>query len=415
MEPLLYLTHRIPYPPNKGDKTRSYQLLRYLSARYRVHLGTFIDAPEDAAYVSQIAPLCASYKAVVIRPALARLRSLSGLLSGEALTIPYYRDASLAEWVNETVAKHTITRAVVFSSAMAQYVRGFGDLRTIVDFVDVDSAKWGQYAKRRSWPLSAIFSRECDQLLAFERAVAHSAEACVFVTAPEADLFCRLAPECAARVWHVTQGVDTDYFSPDRAFTNPYEQGEETVVFTGAMDYWPNVDAACWFAQQVLPRIVAARPRVRFCIAGMRPTAAVQELARDSRIFVTGAVPDIRPYLAHARAVVAPLRVAQGIQVKVLEALAMGRPAVISAGAARALAGTPGRHYAVARDTDEFAAATIALMNDSQSIAMGQAARELALSAYDWATNLAPFGALLEKMSSQSAPLAEHDIDKITA
>src|SRR5205085_12296681 len=105
------------------------------------------------------------------------------------------------------------------------------------------------------------------------------------------------------------------------------EEGDEVFVFTGAMDYWPNVDAACWFAHEVLPRIAATRSRVRFCIAGMRPVAAVQALARDSRIIVTGAVADIRPYLAHARVVVAPLRVAQGIQVKVLEALAMGQPA----------------------------------------------------------------------------------------
>jgi sugar transferase (PEP-CTERM/EpsH1 system associated) len=405
MEPLLYLTHRIPYPPNKGDKTRSYQLLRFLSARYDVHLATFVDAPDDAAHVARIAPLCASYKVVEIRPALARVRSLSGLINGEALTIPYYRDASLAAWVEATVRRHRISRAVVFSSAMAQYVTALDGLRTVVDFVDVDSAKWGQYATMRSWPLSAIFGRERDHLLAFERAVAHRAEACVFVTAAEAELFRRLAPECADRVCHVTQGVDSEYFSPQHASSSPYDTGNAVLAFTGAMDYWPNVDAACWFAQEVLPQIAAARPDVRFCIAGMRPVAAVQALSRDPRIIVTGAVADIRPYLAHARVVVAPLRVAQGIQVKVLEALAMGRPTVISASSAKALAGVADRDYAIAGNAEEFAAATIALMDEQRGAEMSRAARKLALAAYDWTTNLAPFDALLQGASHRHEAL----------
>src|SRR4029453_3147310 len=228
----------------------------------------------------------------------------SGLLNGEALTIPYYRDASFADWVKDTVERHAIRRVVVFSSAMAQYVTGLCGVRTIVDFVDVDSVKWGKYAKRRRWPLSAIFDRECDRLLTLERAVAQRADASIFVTATEAELFRRLAPECADRVWHATMGVDSDWHSPIHRFASPYGEEHEMLVFTGAMDYWPNVDAACWFARDVLPRIAELRPPVRFSIAGSRPPPAVQALARDPRVTVTGAVPDIRPYLAHARLVV---------------------------------------------------------------------------------------------------------------
>ena len=173
MEPLLLLVHRIPFPPNKGDKVRSFHLLEFLATRYKVHLGTFVDSPDDLVHVPRLQEYCATSKVVRIRPALARIRSLAGLWTGEALTLRYYRDAALAKWVRATVREHQITKAVVFSSAMAPYVLDLAQLRVVVDFVDVDSAKWSQYANSRSWPLSAIFKREGARLLAFERAVAN--------------------------------------------------------------------------------------------------------------------------------------------------------------------------------------------------------------------------------------------------
>ena len=155
MEPILFLVHRIPFPPNKGDKIRSFHLLRHLADRYRVHLGTFVDMPEDMAHVPELERLCASHRVEMLDPRTARLRSVSGFLTGEALTLPYYRNASLQAWVRETVARHGIRKAIVFSGAMAQYVRGLG-LHVVVDFVDVDSAKWSQYAERHS---VAVFVR----------------------------------------------------------------------------------------------------------------------------------------------------------------------------------------------------------------------------------------------------------------
>jgi sugar transferase (PEP-CTERM/EpsH1 system associated) len=395
MEPVLYLTHRIPFPPNKGDKVRSFHLLLFLASRYRVHLGTFVDDPADLVHVARLREYCAMSKVVAIRPALARIRSLTGFWTGEALTLRYYRDASLETWVRAVVREQRIRKAVVFSSAMAQYVSGIDGLRIVVDFVDVDSAKWGQFGRARRWPLSAVFAREAGRLLAFERAVAKRADASVFVTRGEAELFRKLAPECATRVCHAANGVDTDFFFPRQNLPNPYGADEEAIVFTGAMDYWPNVDAVCWFAQNSLPAILAARPRARFYIVGMQPSAVVQALARDSRIVVTGRVTDVRPYLQHARVIVVPLRVARGIQNKVLEAMAMARPVVVSAGAAGALSAVPGTEIEVAADALEFVDKTLALMDSVRGDSMGVAARARVMADYDWATNLAPFDALL--------------------
>jgi len=269
------------------------------------------------------------------------------------------------------------------------------DLRAVVDFVDVDSAKWNQYAQSRQWPLSAIFKREGARLLAFDRAVANAAAASVFVTSAEAQLFRTLAPECATRVHYAQNGVDTEYFSPLHKLPNPFRVDEDTIVFTGAMDYWPNIDAVNWFAQEAFPEIVARHPRARFYIVGSQPAPVVQALARDARVVVTGRVPDVRPYLRHARVVVAPLRVARGIQNKVLEAMAMARPVVVSAAAARALSGVPGIDFEVAEDVPDLVRHTLALMDIQRGAALGKAARERVLADYDWTTNLTPFDTLL--------------------
>jgi sugar transferase (PEP-CTERM/EpsH1 system associated) len=397
VESILYLTHRIPFPPNKGDKVRSFNLLRFLCKRYRVHLGTFVDEPNDLAYVPELEKMCASFRAITLRPVLARLRSTVGFLTGEPLSLPYYRNAALARWIDGVVREHGVSKAIVFSSAMAQYVLRHPQLRLVVDFVDVDSAKWDQYAKSRAWPFAAIYGREGRRLLAFERAVAARAHASVFVTDAEARLFCKLAPECARTVHYAQNGVDTDYFAPDSSRASPFPPGEDALVFTGAMDYWPNIDAVTWFDSEVMPEIVARRPGARFYIVGMQPAPAVLALDRDPSVTVTGLVPDTRPYLQHARVIVAPLRVARGIQNKVLEGMAMGRPVVVSAPAAEGIQAVNGVDFEVAADAAEYARKSLALMDDEPtSRRIGDAARARVIAAYSWSANLLPIASLLE-------------------
>jgi sugar transferase (PEP-CTERM/EpsH1 system associated) len=394
MEPILFLVHRIPFPPNKGDKIRSFHLLRHLAERYRVHLGTFVDMPEDMAHVPELARLCASHKVEMLYPRTARLRSVSGFLTGEALTLPYYRNASLQAWVRDTVARHGIRKAVVFSGAMAQYVRGLG-LHVVLDFVDVDSAKWSQYAERHTWPSSFVYRREGERLLSFERAAAASSAASVFVTRAEAELFNRLAPECKGRVHVIEMGVDTDYFSPSAECASPFPANEVPLVFTGAMDYWPNIDAAVWFAREVMPIVQSQCPAARFHAVGMRPAPAVNQLASEANVGVTGRVDDVRPYLQHAAVVVAPLRVARGIQSKILEAMAMAKAVVTTPAAARSIRGTIGTDFEAALEPAEFATKALALAGTPAGQALGRAARQRVVAEYKWERNLADYDTLL--------------------
>lgn len=398
--PILYLVHRIPYPPNKGDKVRSFNILRQLARRHRVFLGTFVDHPDDRVHVARLKDWCEDVCAIELNPRLKRLASLSALFGSEALSLPYYRDVRLAEWVRTTVNRERIAQAVAFSGPMAQYLAPLRLERAIVDFCDVDSAKWSQYAADRPWPLSWLYRREGARLLAFERAAASRADSSLFVTEAEAELFRRAAPEVGDRVRVMQNGVDAEYFSPGAGFESPYPADGSVILFTGAMDYWPNIDAVSWFAKDILPSIRARLGDVRFWIVGMNPAPAVLDLAGEA-VTVTGTVPDVRPYLAHADVVVAPLRIARGIQNKVLEAMAMARPVVLSAAPAVGLAAQDGRECVVAEGSDAFADGVVCLLGDAAGRRrMGQVARECVLNNYSWQAHL---GLLDELLASGSA------------
>lgn len=405
MEHLLFLVHRIPYPPNKGDKIRSYHLLKHLAQHYHVHLGTFIDDPDDWQYLDTVKPWCASSHFARLNSRAARVRSLGALVGGRALTLDYYRDAGLKSWVARTMQAHPIKRVLVFSSAMAQYAPADSGMRRVIDFVDIDSDKWRQYADKKSWPMSWVYRREGRELLRYERQVAQDFDASLFVSQAEAQLFKQLAPESAAKIGHFNNGVDTDFFSPHHAYPNPYSADEAAIVFTGAMDYWPNVDAVQWFATEIFPAVLAQHPAAVFTIVGSRPTAQVLALASLPGVRVTGTVADVRPYLAHARVAVAPLRIARGIQNKVLEAMAMAKPIVVSAQALEGIAAEPGRELLLAQDAAAYSAALMMQLAQPDD-ALGLAARKRVESTFGWASNLACVDALLESAAHSATPVS---------
>lgn len=398
MEDLLLLVHRMPYPPNKGDKIRSYHLLKHLAQRYRVHLATFIDDADDWQHVPTVQALCASSHFAPLNPKLARIRSLQALFTNRSLSLDYYRDAGLAAWVADTMAAQRITRIVVFSSAMAQYAEPYAHARRVVDLCDVDSAKWDQYAQQKPWPMSMLYRHEARQLLAYERKVARETDAALFVSSQEAALFRQLAPESAAKIGYFNNGVDTDFFSPLRSYTSPYAAQARTLVFTGAMDYWPNIDAVQWFCDKVFGALRARYPDLQFYIVGARPAAAVSALASRDGVFVTGTVPDVRPYIAHGAIAVAPLRIARGIQNKVLEAMAMASAVVVSPQALEGIDAAPGTELVLADGADAFIAAISALLDaaDSARDAIGAAARARVEQRYSWPGNLAHIEERLE-------------------
>lgn len=412
MKDLLFLTHRIPYPPNKGDKLRSFHLLRHLSQCYRVHLGTFIDDPADWQYVPTLREMCGETRFLKLDSARARLRSLRGLLGHGPLTVPYYYDRALQDWVDGLMSDRPIHRILVFSSAMAQYVAGFSgpDLRRVIDFVDVDSDKWLQYAERKAGPMRWLYRRESRTLQSYEAGVAASFDVSLFVSKSETALFRGLTGAPAERVTHINNGVDADYFSPGRDYPNPYRPDEDVLVFTGAMDYWANVDAVCWFATEVLPIIRSRRPSARFYVVGARPSAEVQRLGEAEGVQVTGTVDDIRPYLAHARAAVAPLRISRGVQNKVLEAMAMAKPVLATPAAMEGIEAAEQLEELATDDKRVIAERAVALLGGSDAAELGRIGRRCVLEHYDWTKNLQQMERLLN--GGASVPSAvEHSAE----
>jgi sugar transferase (PEP-CTERM/EpsH1 system associated) len=399
MQDLLFLAHRIPYPPNKGDKIRSWNILRHLAARHRVHLGCFVDDPDDWRHLDTVREICGECHFEALDPTKAKIKSLTSLVRREPMTLGYYRNQAMNAWVSDINRRHDVQGVFVFSSSMAQYaIDGrFGSAPVVIDFVDVDSDKWAQYARKKAIPEKWIYAREARTLGAYERHAASLAKANIFVSEAEAALFRSLAPDSADKTFGINNGVDFDFFNPDTEYPDPFEGARDALVFTGAMDYWANAEAVGWFARDVLPRIRERCATARFWIVGSNPSPEVQKLASLPGVTVTGRVPDVRPFIAHAAAVVAPLRVARGIQNKVLEAMAMAKAVVATPQALDGIDAEPGRDLVVASEPEPFAESVAELVNGTGRGDMGQRARERVKAGYGWQSNLSALNAILER------------------
>ncbi len=391
MPPLLYLCHRIPYPPNKGDKIRSFHWLKGLSQFFDIYLAAFVDDKEDWQYVEKLKAYCADCHIVQLDPVVAKLKSMTGLVKGQALTLPYYFDDKLQQWIDQVVNEKDIKDILVFSSSMAQYVEAaqYSVCNRVIDFVDMDSDKWLQYASTKSWPMSWVYQREANRLLTYEQTIASTFDRGLFVSEAENNLFQQKCAGIGRQMGYVNNGVDTDYFSPQRQYNNPYDNRLFNMVFTGAMDYWANVDAVRWFVEDVFQKMKADVPNLQFNIVGSKPTKQVMELQKIKGVFVTGAVDDIRPYIYHAALAVAPMRIARGIQNKVLEAMAMAKLVITSPQGYEGLDAEIDKEIIVASHSDEWID-TIKRYAQSSSLncVVGDHARSCAVNKYSWQSSI---------------------------
>jgi len=402
MRDLLFLAHRIPYPPDKGEKIRAWNVLLHLARTHRIHLGCFVDDPDDWVHLPALRAVCADVMAIPLHRRWQKLKTLARARPGEPLSLGYFRSRRLQRWVAGKLAAD-IDRAFVYCSAMAPYLMGAPGVHAVLDMVDVDSEKWGEYAARSSWPARLVWAREGRTLLAFERRAAQAFDRVAFVSAEEARRFTALAPETAARVGWFDNGVDLGRFSPARRFDAPFPDAPLTgsgphLVFTGTMDYWPNADAVLWFAAEVLPLLRTRHPGIVFHIVGAHPGEAVRRLAGPGAdvtgIEVTGRVADPRPWVAHADAVVAPLRIARGIQNKVLEGMAMGRPVVATRQAFEGVRAIAGRDVLVADGAADMAARILEVLAGRHP-ELGANGRRAVEQGHAWDATLAPLAAML--------------------
>lgn len=393
MRDLLFLSHRVPYPPDKGEKIRAWHIFRHLARTHRMHLGCFIDDPADWVHLEDLRPLCADLACFPLHPRMQRINALLRLRPGQPLSLGYFHDRRLKRWVDTKLGAGGIERVFVFSSAMAPYAMHATGTRRILDMVDVDSEKWNAYATQASFPARMIWAREGRTLLAFERLAAARFDHSLFVSEHEWQRFVTLAPETVTRTGWIDNGVDLEHFSPALQFSPPFAREGGELVFTARMDYRPNIDAAQWFAREVLPVLRRRVPTARFWIVGANPTRQVRDLAALPGVQVTGRVVDTRPYLAAADAVVAPLRISRGIQNKVLEAMAMAKPLIATPEAFEGVHAKPGRDILLASGVDETVQ-RISEVLAGQHATLGSSARLAVEAAHQWSAMLRPLDRL---------------------
>jgi sugar transferase (PEP-CTERM/EpsH1 system associated) len=382
--PVLFLTHRVPYPPDKGDRIRTYHLLRQMATRGRVWLGCLADEPVEPATRAALADLCERVEIVPVRRFGRWARGGVSLLTGGSLSEGAFFDARLARTVRAWAAETGgFAAAVASASSLAPYFRHLRGTPAVFDMMDVDSQKWLDFADATGGPKRLLYRLEAARVRKIERAMPGWVRAVGLVSRAEVELFDKVVGTPFATV--ATNGVDLDYFRPTAGPTEP------ACVFVGALDYLPNVDAAVWFADAAWPLIRERRPDAEFWLVGRKPAPAVAALAARPGVKLVGQVPDVRPYLERAAVVVSPLRLARGIQNKVLEAMAAGKPTIASPAALQALRAEPGVHVLSANTPAEWADAVTGLLGDpDRRRELGDAGRRFVEEHHHWERCLEP-------------------------
>ena len=434
---ILFLAHRIPYPPNKGDKIRSFNELKYLSKNHQIDLACLADDSNDIKYKIELKHYCRHVHVEPLNKTSSKIKGLFQLLTGGSISVGYFYNRKVQKVVNQWLSENPYDAIFCFSSPMAEYIfrshLQAPRATLIMDFCDFDSDKWRQYAQRSRLPLNLIYQLESKRLLAYEKKINQSFNHSLFVSQKEADLFVNAFPK-ARNLTVIPNGVDHEYFSPDYSeasrikgfndsrgtnpthetnktnttnLTNPTnstnQTNKPTLLFTGAMDYHANVDGVTWFCQNIFPGIKKQYPNACFYIVGSNPHSDVCALTKIDGVHVTGFVDDIRPYYKMADVCVIPLRLARGVQNKVLEAMAMAKPVVTTSAAIQGITAVDSQHLILADGPHDFVESVNNLCNDmNRRETLALAGRRFVKQHYDWDTNLHFLDGLIEGHSIET-------------
>lgn len=391
---IFYICQRVPYPPDRGDKITTFNEILHLSKHHEVHVFCLADGEQDLLNVSKAEEYASSVTAEPVTSLGGKIRALLALFLGGSLSVAAFNSKRLHQKIKQKNAELQPDVMIVYSCNVAQYVEHFPETPRIMQFADLDSLKWGQYAERFGMILNWVYRLEQQRLFAYERKIAHSFTHSLVCTEMERSDFVRLIP--GAPVSLVANGVDLEYFHPLGG-----DKRADSIVFTGVMDYLPNVDAVQWFCHEILPLIRQELPDATFVICGSRPVAAVTQLAQIPGVTVTGWVADTRPYLDSAQIFVAPLRMARGVQNKVLEALAMGLPCVCSVSAWSGTVIPTGEGILATDDPVEFAHSAIRLLREANyREQMAFKARRAAEINYTWEAQMQRLDRVIETATS---------------
>ncbi len=389
---ILFLSHRFPFPPTRGDKIRSFNMVKHLhETGHRVTVASLARSPAEAAACHGIRDYCDDYVLCQVRNSLQALRMGGRLLTSEPSSMGFFYSAKLQKEVHRLLAEKDFDLIVVFSSTAAQYVAHVADIPKLLDFCDMDSQKWLAFAKFRKWPLSMGYHIEGSKLERAEKALCRQFDLCTCATGFEVDTLDGYGAGVASGVF--PNGVDFDFFTPgDQAYDR------RSISFVGRMDYYPNEECVLSFCADVLPVLRERYPDVTFTVIGAAPPASIRALHRQPGVTVTGTVDDIRDYVRRSAVMVTPLEIARGTQNKILEGMAMGVPVISSRTAARGVDAVVGEHILAATTAEEYITQISSLFDDeAKRDRLAQAGRQRVISHHNWPRAMALFDEAIER------------------
>jgi len=399
---IFFACHRFPFPPNRGGKIRPFNMIRHLSEKHEVFVGSLVHTQTELDEGAGLREYCAEIYDDVVPERKRRLRAVRALPGVAPSSVAYFSSSRLRHKVTEAARRISFDAVIVHCAFAAQYGLQVPARFRLLDFGDLDSVKWFDYSQCRPFPLSWGYYVEGHKLRRYERQMAGSFDYCTLTTSGELEEFEKLAVDCPHSV--IPNGVDGSYFRP----VGGPARGKPVVVFLGRMDYYPNIDGVLRFTESVLPIIQTAVPEVEFRVIGSNPTPAVERL-RDSRnVVVTGYVPDVRSFLKDAVVSVAFLRMARGTQNKVLESMAMGIPVVATPQAAKGIQALAEKHLLVASEPEAFAAAIIRVLRDPElQKSLCEAGRRQVEKAHTWSASMEKFNLILGDLGRPAPGLWE--------
>jgi polysaccharide biosynthesis protein PslH len=390
---ILFICHRFPFPPNRGGKIRPFQMIRHLSKKHSVVVASLAHTKQEVEEGAGLKQHCQATIAEVLPSSSRWLRASGKLLSGAPSSAAYFWSPQLDQRIREAWSAQKFDVVMVHCAFVAQYAMNLQGGFRILDFGDMDSAKWFDYARFRGFPLNLGYKVEALKLRRFEKKAAESFDRCTVTTRGEHEEYQTMGVPTACTV--IPNGVDGEYFQSRSSI--PPASAAPVIVFLGRMDYFPNVDGIAEFARNSFPQIRASIPNVELRIVGSNPDARVRSLGQIAGVSVTGYVPDVRPHLAEATVAIAPLRIARGTQNKVLECMAAGVPVVSSREAARGIQANPGEHLLVAEDAGSFARQVIELIQNKElQTRLATAGRRQVQSTHVWGESMKLLDGLLE-------------------
>ena len=391
---VLYICHRFPYPPKRGGKIRPFNMIRHLAGNHDVHVASIVRSAQEAKEGEGLAQHCFHYEMARVRIPVQLLRMIGRLPTPTPSSMGYFYSPQIARRVREMLARERFDLIFVHCSSVAQYVEDVRGIPKILDFGDLDSQKWLEYARYKPFPLSLGYRLEGNKLERAEKRLAPRFDMCTATTRAEWETLESYKTGVASD-WF-PNGVDSEYFAPS---DEPYDP--DTIAFVGRMDYYPNQECMFDFCATTLPLLKARRPSLKLLIVGADPSPAVRRLERHPGVTVTGSVADVRPYLRRSALMVAPLNIARGTQNKILEAMAMGIPVVTSRVAAGGVDAAGPADFLVAATPDEYATAILQVIEDpAERGRLALAGRARMLSHHGWERSMHRLDGIIERCLS---------------